>query len=131
MATELVSGQARTGQLATFVLPSIIEAAGESASRRFLEYFTANIRNKNTRAAYARAIIDFFRWCEGRGVTDLKRIEPMLIASYIERHPGSAPTIKQHLAAIKMLMDWLVIGQILPFNPAASVKGPRHVVKKG
>ena len=42
-----------------------------------------------------------------------------------------APTVKQHLAAIRMLFDWLVIGQVIPMNPAASVRGPKHVVKVG
>ncbi len=55
----------------------------------------------------------------------------MAVAAYIESHPGSAPTVKQHLAAIRMLFDWLVTGQVVPFNPAASVRGPKHVVKKG
>lgn len=55
----------------------------------------------------------------------------MIVAAYIEQHSGSPQTIKQHLAAIKMLFDWLVIGQVLPFNPAASVRGPRYSIKKG
>lgn len=41
------------------------------------------------------------------------------------------PSVKQHLAAIKMLFDWLVIGQVISMNPASSVRGPRHSVKKG
>src|SRR4029078_6327100 len=49
-------------------LPAIIFRAGEKASWRFIEFFTANIRNKNTRQAYARAVRDFFQWCEARGV---------------------------------------------------------------
>ena len=56
---------------------------------------------------------------------------PVLIAGYIENHPGSPPTVKQHLAAIRMLFDWLVIGQVVPMNPASSVRGPKHVVKRG
>ena len=55
----------------------------------------------------------------------------MLVAAYMEKHPGSPQTIKQHLAAIKMLFDYLVISQIVPANPAAPVKGPTHVVKRG
>ena len=55
----------------------------------------------------------------------------MHVAAYIEQHPGSPQTIKQHLAAIKMLFDYLVISQIVPVNPAAPVKGPTHVVKGG
>ena len=43
-----------------------------------------------------------------------------------------APTVKQHLAAIRMLFDWLIVGQIFAGpNPAAAVRGPKHVVKKG
>lgn len=111
-------------------LPATIARAGERAAWRFIEFFTANIRNRNTRAAYARAAMQFFQWCEDRGF-QLERINPTLVAAYIEQHPGSAPTVKQHLAAIRMLFDWLVIGQIVPSNPASSVRGPKHVVKRG
>ena len=122
-----------TGLLPTFSLPRMIEKAGEPARRRFLEYFTANIRNKNTRMAYARAVREFFIWCEARGIAELSRVEPMLVASYIEELGTrvATPTVKQHLAAVRMLFDWLVIGQVLPFNPAASVRGPKYVVKRG
>jgi site-specific recombinase XerD len=112
------------------VLPALIGEAGEHASRRFLEFFTANIRNPNTRAAYAQAVAQFLRWCEQRGLS-LQGIEPIAVAAYIESHSGSDPTKKQHLAAIKMLFDWLVTGQVIPHNPAASVRGPKHVVRKG
>lgn len=113
-------------------LPAVIAGAGERAGRRFVEFFTANIRNPNTRAAYARAVGDFFAWLEERGVT-LERVEPVIVAGYIEQlgKTKSAPTVKQNLAAVRMLFDWLVIGQVLPMNPASSVRGPRHVVKRG
>lgn len=113
-------------------LPALIADAGEDATRRFLEFFTANIRNRNTREAYARAVWRFCDWCEKRGVS-LPRIEPMLVAAYIEEmtQTHSKPTVKQHLAAIRMLFDWLVTGQVVPVNPAASVRGPMHVVTKG
>ena len=55
----------------------------------------------------------------------------MPVAAFIEKHPGSPQTIKQHLAAIKMLFDYLVISQIVPTKQAAPVKGPTHVVKRG
>ena len=45
-------------------LPVIIRAQGERASRRFIEFFTASIRNRNTRMAYARAVKQFFDWCD-------------------------------------------------------------------
>lgn len=112
-------------------VPVAVQSAGPQGVRRFLEFFTAPIRNKNTRLAYAQAVRQFFDWSEERGFASLDQIEPMVVAAYIEQHPGSKPTIKQHLAAIRMLFDWLVTGQILPHNPATSVRGPKHVVKRG
>ncbi len=112
--------------------PTLIVATGPKAETRFLEFFTAQIRNPNTRKAYFRAVTRFFAWCESRGLT-LNGIHPIHCAAYVE-HLGtqlSAPSVKQHLAAIKMLCDWLVTGQIIEFNPASSVRGPRHVVKRG
>jgi site-specific recombinase XerD len=111
-------------------LPAVIARAGDRAARRFVEFFTATIRNRNTRLAYARAVSQFLDWCHERRFT-LELIEPVVVAAYVEQHPGSQPTVKQHLAAIRMLFDWLVIGQVIPMNPAASVRGPKHVVKKG
>src|SRR3984893_14892093 len=111
-------------------LPGLIARAGEQASWRFVEFFAANIRNKNTRAAYAHAVMQFFDWCEARRFS-LSDLRPAIVAAYIEQHGAAAPTVKQHLAAIRMLFDWLVIGQIVPMNPAASVRGPKHVVKVG
>jgi site-specific recombinase XerD len=114
------------------VLPAIVAAAGTKAGKRFVEFFTATIRNKNTRAAYAHAVSRFLEWCEGFGLT-LETIEPVAVAAYVEQLTAthSAPTVKQHLAAIRQLFDWLVTGQVVEVNPAASVKGPKHVVKKG
>lgn len=113
-------------------LPTIVAQAGERAGRRFIEFFTANIRNRNTRLAYARAVAQFFDWCDARGLR-LETIEPIVVAAYIEELQKSlaAPSVKQNLAAIRMLFDWLVVGQIVPFNPASSVRGPKHVVKRG
>jgi hypothetical protein len=66
-------------------LPTLITAAGPRAQKRFLEFFTATIRNPNTRMAYARAVGQFLRWCERRGVHELDSIEPMLVAAYVEQ----------------------------------------------
>src|SRR5580704_5231118 len=112
-------------------LPAIIGRAGEAASWRFIEFFTATIRNRNTRAAYAQAVSQFFVWCEKHRVYTLEQIKPVVIASYIVFFNEAAPTEKQHLAAIRMLFDFLVTGQIVPMNPAASVRGPNHVVRRG
>jgi integrase/recombinase XerD len=114
------------------ILPAIIASEGQRASKRFLEFFTANIRNPNTRLSYMRAISPFLAWCEERGL-ELRQVEPMAVAAYIEQltKERAPQTVKQHLAAIRMLFDWLVTGQIVPFNPAASVRGPRYSIKKG
>ena len=96
------------------MVPAVIDRAGGAARKRFLEFFTATIRNENTRMAYARAVGAFFAWCQEYRL-ELIDIEPIHVAAYVERHPGSPPTVKQHLAAVRMLFDWLVIGQVLAF----------------
>lgn len=113
-----------------FQLPTLIEEAGEGAARRFIEFFTASIANRNTRMAYARAVRQFLSWCEVHGLS-LHHIQPVHVAAYREQHTGSPATIKQHLAAIRMLFDYFVTGQVIPMNPAASVRGPKHVVESG
>jgi site-specific recombinase XerD len=77
-------------------------------------------------------VSQFFSWCEQRGV-GLDRVTSLLVGAYIEQLTlvRGAPTVKLHLAAIRTLFDFLVTGQVVPVNPAASVRGPRHVVKKG
>ena len=58
-------------------------------------------------------------------------MRPFHVAAWIEDFPGSKPTIKQKLAAVRMLYDFLVVRQITPSNPAHAVRGPKYVVKKG
>jgi site-specific recombinase XerD len=113
-------------------LPILVAAAGGRAAQRYVEFFTANIRNPNTRAAYARAAGRFLAWCEALGCT-LAAIQPLHVAAYVELlgRELSAPTVKQQLAGIRMLFDWLVVGQVVPHNPAASVRGPKHSTAKG
>jgi site-specific recombinase XerD len=102
------------------MLPLLIATAGNKASFRFIEFFTVNIRNRNTRAAYARATADFLGWCEGQGIDALGRVQPVHVAAYIELLQGqrAAPAVSQHLACIRMLFDRLVIGQVVPTNSA-------------
>ena len=113
-------------------LPDIILRAGPKAAERTVEFFTAQIRNPHTRAAYGTAVTRFFTWCDARGL-ELAQISPVAVAAYIDdmHDRYRAPTIKQHLAAIRRLFDWLVTGQVMPTNPAASVRGPTHVVRTG
>jgi site-specific recombinase XerD len=114
-------------------LPALIANAGDRTRMRFIEFFAANIRNPNTRRAYARAIGDFLAWCAHYGIPSIGAVQPVHVAAWIEELTGaySAPTVKQRLAAVRHLFDWLVIGQIVPVNPSASVRGPSHQVRRG
>jgi site-specific recombinase XerD len=113
--------------------PAIIAAGGARAQTRFWEFFAANIRNKHTRRAYAQAVREFLEFCESVGVASIVDVQPLHVAAYVEQltKTHSAPTVKQRLAAIRHLFDWLVTGQVVPVNPAASVRGPAHSVKRG
>ena len=113
-------------------LPGVVTRAGDKAGEAFVDFFVATIRNKNTRVAYARAVYGFFGWCEGKGL-ELADIRPVVVAAYVEELllEKSKPTVKQHLAALKGLFDFLVVRQVLPFNPASSVKGPSYKIRKG
>ena len=114
------------------LVPGLIADLGEQAGWRYVEFFTANIRNPNTRRAYIRACSRFFAWCEERGLS-LEAIRPFDVATWVERlqQEHSAPGVKQQLAAVRMLFDWLITGQVVPTNPASAVRGPKHVVKTG
>jgi site-specific recombinase XerC len=113
--------------------PALVAAAGERAGVRFLEFFAAAIRNPHTRRAYARAVGEFLAWCAGAGVPSITAVQPLHVAAWIELQTAThaAPTVKQRLAAIRHLFDWLVTGQVVPHNPAASVRGPSHTAKVG
>jgi integrase family protein with SAM-like domain len=102
-----------------FPVPAVIADAGELAARRFLEFFAVTIRNKNTRMAYHRAACAFFAWLEQNQI-GLVEVEPVHVAAYVETllKTAAKPTAKQHLAAIRHLFDWLVVGQVLAVDPA-------------
>lgn len=103
------------------------------AARRVLEFFTAQINNDHTRKAYWNATRRFAAWCEAQGITELTAVQPFHVAAFIKQLQAdlSAPTVKQHLAALRMLFDFLVTGQVIAINPAHAVRGPKYVVKKG
>src|ERR1700736_3186073 len=91
----------------SFATPAIITRAGPSTRKKFFEFFTVPIRNAHTRAAYYRAIQQFLAWSERAGYQHLEDIEPITVAAYIEtlqRH-AAPPTVKQHMAAIRMLFS--------------------------
>lgn len=114
-------------------LPALVAAADERAQLRFLEFFAVTIRNPHTRRAYMRAAGDFLAWVEARGVASLDQVQPLHVAAWIEALGGelAPPSVKQQLAAVRSLFDWLVTGQAVLANPAASVRGPAHSQRRG
>ncbi|WP_025992920.1 tyrosine-type recombinase/integrase [Pseudomonas viridiflava] len=110
--------------LSSIKVPALVSHAGERAGMRFLEFFTANIRNPNTRRAYARAANEFSTLCADIGVPDLATVAPLHVSTWIELQ-------MQRLAAIRHLFDWLVEGHVVAHNPAASVRGPSHTARTG
>ncbi|MDD5463472.1 MAG: hypothetical protein PHG00_17980 [Methylococcales bacterium] len=112
--------------LSSQTLPTLITAAGDWRSSAFWN-FSSNIRNPHIRRAYVRAAAEFLDWCAAAGVASIVDVEPLHVAAWIE----TTSTVKQPLAAIRHLFDWLVTGQIVPVNPAVSVRGPSYSVKTG
>ena len=117
----------------TFRAPILIERASPSTRKKFFEFFTVPIRNANTRAAYYRAIQQFLAWSERSGYQHLEDIEPITVAAYIEtlQRQAAPPTVKQHMAAIRMLFSWLTEKGILAMNPAREVKTERFSRTEG
>ena len=89
--------------LAAAKAPALISAAGDRAAYRFLEFFTAQIRNPHTRRAYVRAVGAFCACLEESSITSIAAVGSIHVAVYVEdlSHRQSAATVKQHLAAIR------------------------------
>jgi len=121
------------------VFPVTFFTPTPEAAKCVRDFSTTQIENDHTRKAYINATQRFAVWCKAHGIPELAAIEPFHVAAFLKdlQHkehqpkPFTAPTVKQHLAALRMLFDWLVIGQIIKVNPAHAVRGPKYVVKKG
>jgi site-specific recombinase XerD len=115
------------------LLPAPLFAPTPKAARRVLEFFTAQINNAHTRRAYMNATRRFADWCASQEIHELVQVQPFHVAAFVHdlQDELSPPSVKQHLAAIRMLFDWLVTGHVIDTNPAHSVRGPRYTVKKG
>jgi site-specific recombinase XerD len=127
MTTALIPAPARA------VLPARLFAPTPEAAKRVLEFFTAQINNDHTRKSYLNATRRFAQWCEANGLDELAEVQPFHVAKFVKELQGefAPPTVKQHLAALRMLFDWLVTGHVLEVNPAHAVRGPKYVVTKG
>ena len=115
-------------------LPTLISRAGGHAEKRFLEFFAAQLRNRNTREADLRAVRNFLDWAEREaGILELADIEPLHVAAWVELQTRAyePQSVKQHLAALRHLFDWLVTGHVLYTNPASCVRGPKFSYTKG
>ena len=114
------------------ILPSIFTARPD-ARTRMRDFFSSHIRNPNTRRAYMEAVRQFSAFCAEIGIVDLGQVEPVHVAAFVELQlkTQSKPTVKVRLAALRMLFDWMVVGQVISLNPAHAVRGPKHTQRRG
>jgi site-specific recombinase XerD len=110
-------------------MPRLVEVSGARACEYFLEFFNVGLPNPHTRRAYARAIDEFMSWCDQVGLSSLAAVRPLHVAGWVDMRESaiSPASVKQQLAAVRRLFDWFVLADVLPTNPAASVRGPRQV----
>jgi site-specific recombinase XerD len=75
----------------------------------------------------------FAHWCQAHELAALTQVQAFHVTAFVKdlESQFTPPTVKQHLAAIRMLFDWLVTGHVIDVNPAHAVRGPKYVVKKG
>ena len=113
-------------------LPSLFTARPD-ARTRLRDFFSSHIRNPNTRRAYREAVRQFSAFCAENDIRDLAQVQPIHVAAFVETQLKlhSKPTVKLRLAALRMLFDWMVVGQVIPTNPAHAVRGPRHSQRRG
>ena len=115
---------------ATVGLPALVAVAGPAARYAWEEFFQAGIRNPHTRRAYTHAVRRFLAWAESQG-HELVRLTPGQVGGYLDGLPGTIPTKKQHLAALRGFFDALVLRHVVFLNPALSVRAERYTVVEG
>ena len=105
--------------------PDFILRHGANAACRFVEFFMGKADTSETRDAYATAVVRFCSWADRRGHT-LDELTPILVSVYVEQLGFRSPlsTVKQHLAAIRLLFDWFVVAGVVTSNPALRVPDP-------
>ena len=113
-------------------VPAMVSKLGDDATRSFLSFFVDHIRNRNTRDAYLRAANRFFDWCDLRGL-QFSDVQSFHVSAYIEElgQTLAIASVKQNLAAMRMLFDWLMIRQVCSHNPCHAVRGPKLKVTSG
>ena len=101
--------QTETGEvlLAPFdLLEGISESARAKTAETLLELLGARVRNPNTRSAYRVAWRSFLAFCSGRQL-ELESVKAYHVGAWLDQHPGSRSTQRQHLAALRLLFDSL------------------------
>src|SRR5258705_3964732 len=108
----------------------LLEGTSESTRAKtaeiFFELLGARMRNPNTRSAYRVAWRSFLAFCSARQL-ELESVKAYHVGSWLDRHPGSRSTQRQHLAAVRLLFDSLMMRGVVEYNPAARARPPRLV----
>ena len=84
------------------------------------------MRNPNTRSAYQVAWRSFLAFCSARQL-ELESVKAYHVGAWLDQHPGSRSTQRQHLAAVRLLFDSLMMRGVVEYNPAARARPPRLV----
>src|ERR1700687_4679055 len=122
MTPEDAQTEAQKGVLAPFdLLEGTSESARAKTAETFLELLGARVRNPNTRSAYRVAWRSFLAFCSARRL-ELGKVKAYHVGSWLDQHPGSRSTQRQHLAAVRLLFDSLLMRGVVEYNPAARAK---------
>ena len=127
MTQEDSQTETEEGLLAPFdLLEGTSESARAKTAETFLELLGARVRNPNTRSAYRVAWRSFLAFCSARGL-ELESVKAYHVGAWLDQHPGSRSTQRQHLAAVRLLFDSLMMRGVVEYNPAARARPPRLV----
>jgi hypothetical protein len=109
------------------LLEGISESARAKTAETLLELLGARVRNPNTRSAYRVAWRSFLAFCSTRQL-ELEHVKAYHVGAWLVQHPGSRSTQRQHLAAVRLLFDSLMMRGVVEYNPAARAKPLRHAL---
>ena len=118
--------QTETGEvlLAAFdLIARTSESTRATTAETFLELLGARVRNPNTRSAYRVAWRSFLAFCSARQL-ELESVKAYHVGSWLDQHPGSRSTQRQHLAAVRLLFDSLMMRGVVEYNPASRARPP-------
>ena len=127
MTPEDAQTETGEGLLVPFdLLAGTSESARAKTAETFFELLGARVRNPNTRSAHRVAWRSFLAFCSARG-HELESVKAYHVGSWLDQHPGSRSTQRQHLAAVRLLFDSLMMRGVVEYNPAARARPPRLI----